>query len=235
MSPPKGMARQRAGTPKRPLPSSKKKDPPPAKAARTDKSIGSSTTTPKAPSGRHLKNPPPSPTPDSSSDEEGEEEEETVVAESATTNPTASVATNVPVSTVHLAGTDDNSEVGTGNEELTVTPSAASATTAAFAAMSSPVTALENMKFTIRNFVTQHFFPSVKFITKKEKLAYYPPGSNPRSYCNIIMKGCNLPEGQDHAQWWETIAKRTVKRKIAQLRSDKINALKKAYYGKWWS
>jgi hypothetical protein len=225
MSPPKGkMARKRAGN-NRPTPAGKKKAPP-AKAARTTASTGSSATTPKASSAPRND---PNPTSDT------EVEEESVVDPTTTTQPTASVATNAPVSTVHVQGTDDNSAVGTGNDELTAAASAATATTAAFTALSSPTSNLTQMKFTIRNFVTQHFFPQVKFITKKEKLAYYRPGANPGSYCNIITRGCHLPQGQDHAQWWETIAKRVVKRKIAQLRSDKITALKKAYYGKWWS
>jgi hypothetical protein len=66
----------------------------------------------------------------------------------------------------------------------------------------------------------------VNFITKKKKLAFYPPGPNHTSYCAIITRGCNLPQGIDLAKWWETVAKRVVE-KINQLRGDKLTALKK--------
>jgi hypothetical protein len=32
-------------------------------------------------------------------------------------------------------------------------------------------------------------------------------------------------------QWWETVARRVVNKKVNQLRSDKMTALKKAYGG----
>jgi hypothetical protein len=147
-----------------------------------------------------------------------------------TENPMPSVvATNAPVSTVHYHGTDMDSAVGTGIEELSA---AALANTSAFAGMASHAASLQTMKWTVRNFVTVNFFPNVKFNTKQEKLAYYPEGANTSSYCSIITRGCNLHPGLDHANWWETVAKRVVKRKLNQLLSDKINALKKAYYGK---
>jgi hypothetical protein len=147
-----------------------------------------------------------------------------------TKNPTPSVATNAPVSTVHYHGTDMESAVGTGIEELSV---AASENTLAFAGMASHAASLQTMKWTIHSFVTVNFFPNIKFITKKEKLAYYPERTYTSSYCSLITIGCNLPPGLDHANWWETVAKRVVKRKLSQLWSDKINALKKAYYGKY--
>jgi hypothetical protein len=66
-------------------------------------------------------------------------------------------------------------------------------------------------------------------------MAFYPPGTNPTSYCAIITRGCNLPIGTDLVKWWETVAKRVVKKTINQLRSDKMTAFKKAYFGKWWA
>jgi hypothetical protein len=91
------------------------------------------------------------------------------------------------------------------------------------------------MTFTIRNFVTQDFFRKVKFITKKEKLAYYSPITNPMSYCAIVTRGCHLPPGINPVTWWETVARRVVNKKVNQLRSDKMTALKKQYFGKWWA
>ena len=153
----------------------------------------------------------------------------TPISVAATTNRTASVGTWAPVSTVHLPGTDGGSEHETGNDDLMA---AATATTATYSGLDSATVTVEQMKWTIRNYVTQYCFPNVKFIMKKERLAYYPPGTNSKSYCAMVTKGCCLPAGVDRCQWWEAVARRTVKRKIAQLRSNKINALKKAYYGK---
>jgi hypothetical protein len=142
----------------------------------------------------------------------------------------------MPPSTVHVLGPDGGGDHETGIDEPT---KATAATTLAYGNLDSASATNVQMTFTIRNYVTQYFFPSVKFITKKEKLAFYPPGTNPTSYYAIITRGCNLPQGIDLAQWWETVAKRVakrvVKRKIAQLRSDKIIAFKKAYFGKWWA
>jgi hypothetical protein len=196
-----------------------------AKAARTSESSASTASRQTEPSRANLKDPPPTATTTENA------ASVTSVGASETTNLTASVATRAPVSTVHLPGTDGGSEHETGTDDLT---KATAATTVAYSGLDSATSIADNMKWAIRNYVTQYFFPNVKFITKNEKLAYYPPGTNSTSYCAIITKGCNLPPGVDLAGWWETVAKRTVKRKIAQLRSDKINALKKTYFGKWW-
>jgi hypothetical protein len=107
----------------------------------------------------------------------------------------------------------------TANDELT--KATAAATTLAYGNLDSTHATNTQMTFTIRHYVTQHFFPKVKFITKKEKMAFYPPGTIPMSYCAIITRGCNLPIGTDLVKWWETVAKRVVKKQIAQLRSDK--------------
>jgi hypothetical protein len=222
------MANKRAGNQKpAPKPKANQKRPAPAskataaakKAPRTSVSASSVTE----PAQGNLKDPPP-PTTTSAN--------VASVAASATTNTTASAATQRLPTSVNIRGTDGGSDHGTVNDALT---QATAATTAAYSGPDSGAADLNQMEFTIRNYVTQHFFPSVKFITKKEKLAYYAPGTNPTSYCARIIRGCHLPPDLDPAQWWETVAKRTVKRKIAQLRSDKINALKKAYFGKWWA
>jgi hypothetical protein len=219
--PDNNMARDRAGNTKRSAASNKKQAA--AKTARTSVSSASAASRETETTRANLKKAPPPATTTATV---------ASVAASETTNPTASVGTGVPVSSVHLRGTDGGSEHETGTDDLT---KATADTTAAYGDLNSSAASHEQMMFTIRNYVTQHFFPNVKFITKKEKLAYYPPGTNTTSYCAIITRGCNLPPGVDYAQWWETVAKRTVKRKIAQLRSDKINALRKAYYGKSWA
>jgi hypothetical protein len=125
---------------------------------------------------------------------------------------------------VNVLGPGGGGDHETANDELT---KATAATTLAYGNLDSTRATNAQMTFTIRNYVTQHFFPKVKFITKKEKLALYPPGTSPTSYCAIITRGCNLPIGTDLVKWWETVAKRVVKNKINQLRSDKMTALKK--------
>jgi hypothetical protein len=143
----------------------------------------------------------------------------------ATTNPTASIAETLPVSTVHVPGAG-----ATGADDLTV---AADATSATFTGVGSPQSKAEHMVWTIRNYVATDFFPSVKFITNKSKLAYFARGTNPDSFCSRITNGCNLPLEEDHTAWWETVAKVVVKRKISQLRSDRVNSIRKEYFGKW--
>jgi hypothetical protein len=66
----------------------------------------------------------------------------------------------------------------------------------------------------IRNYVTQHFFPDVKFITSNRKLAYYDAKAHPNTYCSVITKGCNLPPNTDLINWWESVAKREVRKKF---------------------
>ena len=90
----------------------------------------------------------------------------------------------------------------------------------------------ETLKQTIRAFVEREFFTHVKFIIKNKKMAYYDRHANPSTYCAIITKGCGIPETYDAAQWWETLAKQTVRRKVSQLRGDRMTALKWEYYGK---
>jgi hypothetical protein len=132
------------------------------------------------------------------------------VATLRTTNTTASGSTRMPPHTVHVPPVP-----GGGGEHETTTndlTKATEATTAAYGGQDSAFATNLQMTFTIRNYVTQHFFPYVNFITKKEKLAFYPPGTNPASYCAIITRGCNLPRGTNLAKWWETVAKRVVKK-----------------------
>ena len=91
----------------------------------------------------------------------------------------------------------------------------------------------ESLRMTIRSFVEREFFPNVKFINNMNKLAFYDMKANPKTYCAFITKGCGVPEGYDVAAWWESIAKPTVRRKIVQLRGDRICSLKWQYYGKY--
>jgi hypothetical protein len=212
------MAQNRANV-KRPSTSNKNKTP--SKAPRTSVSPGAITKPPRS----NLKEPLPTATTTAT-----DEVAAMSVAASRTTSTTASASTRMPPRTVHVPGLDGGGNHETGNDELT---KATAATTLAYGNRDSDSASNMQMAFTIRNYVTQYFFPSVKFITKKEKLALYPPGTNPTSYCAIITRGCNLPHGIDLAKWWETVAKRVVKREINQLRSDKITALKKAYFGNW--
>jgi hypothetical protein len=83
----------------------------------------------------------------------------------------------------------------------------------------------------IRNVVTKDFFPYVKFVTSNKKMAFYDADTHPNTYCSVITKGCHLPPNISPADWWESVAKREVRKKIHQLRSDRITALKWDYFG----
>jgi hypothetical protein len=58
-----------------------------------------------------------------------------------------------------------------------------------------------DLRMMIRNYVTQHFFKHVKFITHGKKLAYFNPNQHPNTYCAVVTKGCNFPPGTDAVQW----------------------------------
>jgi hypothetical protein len=64
-----------------------------------------------------------------------------------------------------------------------------------------------------------------------KKLAYYDAKTNPNTYCAVITKGCHLPPGTDLVNWWESVAKREVRKTIHQLRLDQLTALKWDYFG----
>jgi hypothetical protein len=185
------MARNRANV-KRKTPGNKKQTP--GKAPRTSISPAAITEPPRS----NLKEPPPTATTTAK-----DEAAAASVAASGTVNMTTSASTQMPPRTVHVPGPDGGGDHETANDELTKD---AAATTLAYGNLDSAFATNVQMTVTIRNYVTQHFFPTVKFITKKEKLAFYPPGTNPTSYCAIITRVCNLPQGIDLAKWWETVA-----------------------------
>jgi hypothetical protein len=191
------MAKNRANV-KRKTPANKQQAP--GKAPRTSVSPAAITKPPRS----NLREPPPTAT--TTATDEGAAAS---VAASRTTNMTASASTQMPPRTVHVPGPDGGGDHETANDGLT---KATAATTLAYGNLDSVSGTNVQMTFTIRNYVTQHFFPMVKFITKKEKLAFYPSGSNPTSYCAIITRGCDLPRGTNLAKWWETVAKRVVKK-----------------------
>jgi hypothetical protein len=197
----------------------------PAKAPR---STAVPSTNPTEPQRANLKNPPPTTTPAATAagSDASATTTRTINTLPSTSSPMLPSSVNVPA----LGGSGDNE---TADGDLTSTTAAA--TTAAFSEQENAAATHLQMTFTIRNFVTQDFFRKVKFITKKEKLAYYSPLTNPMSYCAIVTRGCHLPQGTDPVTWWETVARRVVNKKVNQLRSDKMTALKKQYFGKWWA
>ena len=83
----------------------------------------------------------------------------------------------------------------------------------------------EQLRETVRNFVSKHFFPCVKFITKKSKLVYHPADTEPESFCAVVTNGCNLPPNECVATWWEVLAKKEVAKKISQLRANRLTSL----------
>ena len=118
----------------------------------------------------------------------------------------------------------------THNEDLTAeTPAPAGVT---FRQLAKSAHDKESLCMTIKSFITTDFFPKVKFIYSAKKLAYYDRNEHPNTYCAVITKGCGIPENCDVVQWWEHFAKKEVRRKIAQLRSDRLAALKWQYLSK---
>ena len=91
----------------------------------------------------------------------------------------------------------------------------------------------ESLRMSICAYVEREFFPNVKFIISNKKMVYYDQATHPNTYCAVIPKGCAVPEGYDVDNWWETIATQTVRRKVPQLRADRLIALKWEYYGKY--
>jgi hypothetical protein len=152
----------------------------------------------------------------------------------ASPSPSSKQSSEVPVISVQVPSskpTNDDDE----HDDLTIEEGVRGDRPASIAFQSLLATANSklDLRMMIRNYVTQHFFKHVKFITRGKKLAYFDPkNQHPNTYCAVVTKGCNLPPGTDSVQWWETLARREVRRKVTQLRSDRIAALKWAYYGK---
>lgn len=90
----------------------------------------------------------------------------------------------------------------------------------------------DSLKITLRSYIARDFFPMVKFIVNKEKLAYFSREQSPNSYCARITQGCGISSGEAAVQWWEEFAKREVIKKINQLRSDRLTTLKWTFIGK---
>lgn len=90
----------------------------------------------------------------------------------------------------------------------------------------------EHLAMTVKAYVARELFRHVKFITNPTKLAYYDRHQHPNTFCAVVTKGCGIPENADASNWWESIAKQAVRRKISQLRCDRLAGLKWAYYGK---
>jgi hypothetical protein len=148
----------------------------------------------------------------------------------ASISPPSRQCSKAAVTSVQVQPTNDDDKHG----DLTVeggVPGDPSASIA-FQSLLVTVNSKLDLLMTIRNDITQHFFKHVKFITRGKKLAYFDPNQYSNTYCAVVTKGCNLPPGTDCVQWWETLVRREVPRKVTQLRSDRIAAMKWAYYGK---
>ena len=63
-------------------------------------------------------------------------------------------------------------------------------------------------------------------------LAFYEPQEKPKSVCATIIRGCNIPfHGSELANWWESVAKKTITKKITTLRNDRIKLFKWEFFG----
>jgi hypothetical protein len=65
------------------------------------------------------------------------------------------------------------------------------ASIAAFQSLLATANIKLDLRMTIRNYVTQHFFKHVKFTTRGKKLAFFDPNQHPNTYCAVVTKGCN--------------------------------------------
>ena len=175
-----------------------------------------------APSSARLKTPPPTTTPSPSSTQLSTSQS------SQQSTARSTVALEVPVTSIQVDQAQPNDDGMAANEDLTTDRSA----TIAFRELVKTSNDMHSLRQCVRNFVSQFFFPHVKFITRASKLAYYDCKQYPNTFCAVITRGCNLPSNINPATWWESIAKKEVKNKVAQLRSDKLTALKWDYYGK---
>jgi hypothetical protein len=144
-----------------------------AKTAHTSELSASTALRQTEPSQANLKDPPPTAT---SADNAASI---ALVGASETTYPTARVATRAPVSTVHLPGTDGGSEDETGTDDLT---KATAATTVAYSGLDSPTSIPDNMKWAIRNYVTQYFFSKREIHNKERKTCLLSS-----SYYNYVL------------------------------------------------
>ena len=141
-----------------------------------------------------------------------------------------SSSNRVPVSTVQVNHTTPTVNAGVATNEDLTTERSSSVVYRELVQSSKDQHALRQ---TVRSFVTESFFPHVKFITRVSKLAYYDAKTHPNTFCAHITKGCNLPPHINPATWWESIARKEVRSKVSQLRCDKLTALKWDYYGKY--
>ena len=137
---------------------------------------------------------------------------------------------NVPMLTVQVNHTTPTVNAGVATNEDLTTERSGSVVYRELVQSSKDQHALRQ---TVRSFVTESFFPHVKFITRVSKLAYYDSKTHPNTFCAHITKGCNLPPHINPATWWESIARKEVRSKVSQLRCDKLTALKWDYYGKY--
>ena len=84
----------------------------------------------------------------------------------------------------------------------------------------------------VNGFLIWIFF-KVKFITKPSKLEYADPIRFPKTFCAVIIKGCNLPPEMDPERWWNSFGKMRTKEIVTKIRNDKITGLKWEFFGKW--
>ena len=94
----------------------------------------------------------------------------------------------------------------------------------------------EAMKLTIKQFVCNDLFPKVKFVVNPNvTLAFHSlmDIKGHKTICGYVTKGCNLPPNVKPQEWWYSIARSTVAKKISTLRSDRTKAIKLRLFGKW--
>lgn len=85
-------------------------------------------------------------------------------------------------------------------------------------------------KVCVSLYVAQYIFPHLKFLDGSQFNLLYSTDS--RSLCNLIARNCFRGNTMTQ-QWWDAKGRGYVRAAISRLRSDKMQAIKKAFNGKF--
>lgn len=86
-----------------------------------------------------------------------------------------------------------------------------------------------NNKTAITQYIAQTIFPHLKFLDNRQFGLGY--SVDPKSICSLVMLQCF--RGKSMSQlWWENKGKKHVRSAMSRVRSDRMQAVKKAFNGK---
>ena len=134
-----------------------------------------------------------------------------------------------PPSQVAAASPQDASKMSSDEEEATDNESSPGSKNTKPSSIAVRVSTTDIDRVQVIQVVADFFFPQVKFVDKEEDLAY---STRKKSYCQHIISKMRLDDGIDECTWWRN-ARRWVYEAVCQQRSDRGQALKKAFFGKF--